>query len=146
MMTFRYKITSICISIVVALTASIPLSSAKAHEVHVAGAYSPDQIQGTRIGYRWVDVSSGPLRNWAWLKQPTLHVQGAINKWHDSSNYSDNIHALTVSPVLAWQLSQNVRPLFFEAGIGVSYLERYTINGRNLSTRFQFEDRIGISW
>lgn len=146
-MTLLKHIASIMfIAVVAALATSIPFGSAKAREIHVAGAYSADNIHGTRVGYRWVNISSEPLKSWVWLKHPTVHVESAINKWHNSNDYSDNIHALTLSPVLSWQLSQGTRPLYLEAGIGVSYLERHSINGRQLSTRFQFEDRIGISW
>ena len=133
-------------AIVLILLALTPLIPVQAHELHVAGSYSTDQIRGTRIGYRWVNLSSRALDEWAWLKQPELHIEGAVNMWHTVNNRSDNILALTISPILSWQLSGGSRPLYLEAGIGASYLNHNQINGRGLSTGFQFEDRIGLSW
>ena len=48
--------------------------------------------------------------------------------------------------MLAWQLTDGPRPLYVEAGIGGSYLDGTRLGDRRLSTRFQFEDRIGLSW
>ncbi|MFC3606881.1 acyloxyacyl hydrolase [Stutzerimonas tarimensis] len=57
----------------------------------------------------------------------------------DSAN-----HSLSFAPVFVYQFAgEGVRP-FIEAGIGVALFERTSLEGNNLSTAFQFEDRFGV--
>ncbi|TDP28435.1 lipid A 3-O-deacylase PagL [Idiomarina aquatica] len=121
-------------------------ASAQADEWHMAGSYSTDQLRGARVGYRVTDIRLSILEDWTWLGDPKLHIEGALNNWQNSNDRSDNVFALTISPVLAWQLTDGPRPLYVEAGIGGSYLDGTRLGDRRLSTRFQFEDRIGLSW
>ncbi|QJR81168.1 acyloxyacyl hydrolase [Alteromonas pelagimontana] len=121
-------------------------TSVYADEWHITSSYSTDQLRGARVGYRWTDISVSILQDWKWLGSPKLHLEGALNNWQNSNDHSDNIFAFTISPVLAWQLSDGPRPLYLEAGIGGSYLDATRLSNRRLSTRFQFEDRIGVSW
>ncbi|PTC00284.1 acyloxyacyl hydrolase [Thalassospira xiamenensis] len=116
------------------------------NEWHVSGSYSTDQLRGVRAGYRITDVDLSLLDHLTWLGSPKLHVEAAVNYWENSNDHADNIAALTVSPVLSWQLSEGRRPLFLEAGIGASLIDDKQIGDRGLSTTFQFEDRIALSW
>jgi len=116
------------------------------NEWHVTASYSTDQLRGVRAGYRITDVQLSLLDRLTWLGSPKLHVEAAVNYWENSNNHADNIAALTVSPVLSWQLSEGSRPLFLEAGIGASLIDDKQIGDRGLSTTFQFEDRIALSW
>ena len=53
---------------------------------------------------------------------------------------------LGVTPVLRWQRDDR-RGWYIEVGIGLQYLsDRYRANGRQLSTRWQFGDRLGIGY
>jgi lipid A 3-O-deacylase len=70
--------------------------------------------------------------------------------WEASLNYwdgrDDEVFAVALSPVFALYFggeSARYQP-YVEAGVGVSLLSDHRIGGRELSTRFQFEDRIGI--
>lgn len=129
------------------LTAPMVLIGApvQANEIHLAADYSADQLRGARIGYRWTNLD-WPVTLPAWLGSPRLHAEAALNTWQNSNNTSDNLTALTMSPVISWSLTDGNRPLQLEAGIGVSYFEKTTLGDRRLSTQFQFEDRIGLTW
>ncbi|MFQ6003800.1 MAG: acyloxyacyl hydrolase, partial [Candidatus Zixiibacteriota bacterium] len=50
------------------------------------------------------------------------------------------------SPVFIYGVAGPINNIFsyLEAGIGISYLSEKRIKGRDLSSHFQFEDRIGI--
>ena len=58
----------------------------------------------------------------------------------------DQVNVFAISPVFAYYLvneKTNILP-YIEAGIGGAYIDRTTIATRDLSSNFQFEDRIGI--
>jgi lipid A 3-O-deacylase len=66
-----------------------------------------------------------------------IHLNGRQN----------NIYAVAYSPVFTLLLnsfSQNSYQPYFDAGIGVAFLDETTIDNRDLSSSFQFEDRISI--
>ena len=60
---------------------------------------------------------------------------------------SDSIVAFTTGPMFRFQYkSESIKNLssYFEIGIGASWLSDTTISGRQLSTHFQFEDKLGL--
>ncbi|WP_417687747.1 acyloxyacyl hydrolase [Pseudidiomarina sp.] len=119
-----------------------------AQEFHVGAVYSADQLWGGRIGLRSDNYAQALLPD-SWLAaigSPTLSFEGAVNHWQDSNNSNDKLTALTLSPVFQWHIAGNQRPLFFEAGIGLSALDGSSIGDRKLSIHFQFEDRVALSW
>ena len=77
----------------------------------------------------------------------TGHWDFSVNVWDGRDN---EIVALAASPVwvyeFAWQ-PLGIQP-FMGIGVGVSLISDTEIDGRKLSTHFQFEDRagIGIRW
>ncbi|TLX53213.1 acyloxyacyl hydrolase [Stutzerimonas nosocomialis] len=53
-------------------------------------------------------------------------------------------HSLSFAPVFVYEFAgQTVRP-YIEAGIGVALFENTELENNDLSTTFQFEDRIGL--
>ncbi len=81
-----------------------------------------------------------------WVKSKTGHFSGyhevSLNFWEHEN---ESITGVAYSPVFTYGFAglNNVFS-YLEAGIGISYLSEKTINGRDLSSHFQFEDRIGI--
>ena len=50
-----------------------------------------------------------------------------------------------MSPVLLFPaFSINNTPIYVEAGIGISLVDETYFAGKNISTHYQFEDRIGL--
>lgn len=83
-----------------------------------------------------------------WLKTNLGQLSGyfelSFNHWEHSNN--DYINSVSFSPVFTYFFgdeSNLIRP-YIEGGIGAAYIDEYHIADRNLSTNFQFEDRIGI--
>lgn len=107
--------------------------SSFADEIHVAGAYSTDQLRGVRAGYRVTDL---PIELPSWIGSPDVHLEAALNHWQDSNNTADNITAFTISPILSRHVAGAERPLYIEAGIGGSYFDKTRIADRHLSTSF----------
>ncbi len=83
----------------------------------------------------------------SWLKSEV----GSLSGYHDVSlNYweydDESIQQAAYSPVFAYELTAfgtGILP-YLEGGIGVSYISEKMIKGRNMSSHFQFEDRIGV--
>lgn len=119
------------------------MASADPRGIGVFGGYgqSTDNIDVFRLGFqksfssRWFDSRTGALSGYFELSY----------NWWDKSG--DTTHGVGFSPVFAYYFNPGshwpVIP-YIEGGIGVAYINDYRIAGRNLSSNFQFEDRIGI--
>lgn len=101
---------------------------------------SRDSINIYRVGFQQEFGSN-------WFESKTGHLSGhheaSLNCWEHER---ESIQQVAYSPVFGYSfngLSSSVMP-YLEAGIGIGFLSKKTINGRDLSTHFQFEDRIGI--
>lgn len=72
-----------------------------------------------------------------------LYLEGSLNHWDGEDT---NLNAIAFSPVFVWSWpagSGRYVP-YLEGGIGAALLSRTNIGGREFSTTFQFEDRLGI--
>lgn len=70
------------------------------------------------------------------------YFEGSLNYWEYDG---EDIFAGAFSPVFAYYFGDKswfANP-YIEAGIGVAYISKTVIEERDLSTRFQFEDRVG---
>jgi lipid A 3-O-deacylase len=83
---------------------------------------------------------------WQWFENRT----GRLTGFHEASagfwyRHSDSLAALMYSPVFTYRInvSRHFEP-YLEGGIGIGLLTEENINGRDMSSHFQFEDRIGI--
>ncbi|MCG8635936.1 MAG: acyloxyacyl hydrolase [Desulfobacterales bacterium] len=100
---------------------------------------SQDNIDIYRVGLakKW---------NVKWLKNKTGYVDGyfelSYNHWNGDN---DEINAFALSPVFVYAFNPSEKNWYpyIEGGIGVAYLDEYKIDSRDLSSNFQFEDRIG---
>jgi len=101
---------------------------------------SKDSINIYRLGFqkqfggRWFESKMGYFSG---------YHEVSLNYW---KNKGESIKGVAYSPVFIYGfagLGANIFP-YLGAGIGISYLSEKTIKGRDLSSHFQFEDRIGI--
>lgn len=93
--------------------------------------------------------------NKKWWQSSGSHIGGywdlALARWHeerfqDVSGQSQNLTAMGITPVFRLQRDTLTGP-YAEVGIGIHYLSAlYDNNGRQLSTRFEFGDRIGAGY
>lgn len=77
----------------------------------------------------------------------TLYFESSINTWeYGAPNRHDTNLVLAISPVFQYPIGHWRNQLWLvEAGIGVSLLDDTTFAGKDVSTHYQFEDRIGVS-
>jgi len=128
-------------------TALLSLFGANAQEINssfvdaatLSIGESRDGIKIYRLGLR-KDFSS------KWLESKVGYLsgyyEGSINYWKGESG--DKNYGIALSPVFAYYLDAGDFKPFVEFGIGVSLFKEKVIDGRNLSTNFLFEDRIGV--
>ncbi|RJG07195.1 acyloxyacyl hydrolase [Noviherbaspirillum cavernae] len=107
-----------------------------------------DHTKMVRAGLQW---------KWQrqWWKSNGTHLGGYWdaslaqwrgNRFQDVKGNTQNITSLGITPVFRFQ-RDSMKGFYAEAGIGIHYLsERYDNGNRQLSTRFQFGDLLGIGY
>lgn len=95
-------------------------------------------IDGYRLGLQkeftdWLHGHDIPLSG---------YIEGSLNYWESSD---DESYAIAISPVFVLPLcdSCNYTP-YIEAGIGIAFISEKKIDDRDLSSSFQFENRVGV--
>lgn len=84
--------------------------------------------------------------NTKWLESKTGYVgcyfELSYNRWECGG---EDVNAVALSPVFQYVFYTGNATWYpyIEAGVGVAYLDDYTINDRNLSSNLLFEDRVG---
>ncbi|MFC4656015.1 acyloxyacyl hydrolase [Rheinheimera marina] len=98
-------------------------------------------VQGIKLAYQY------RVTNPTWVpEQVELWLESSANFWrYGPHNSSDRNLVVAASPVLRWSLGR-VWDLDWqgEFGIGVSFLDDTYFAGKNVSTHYQFEDRLGL--
>lgn len=100
---------------------------------------SKDSASIYRLGFqkqfdnKWFESKTGNL---------SVYYELSLNYW----KYNDeSVKGIAFSPVFIYEFSglDTITP-YLEAGIGVAYISQKTIGNRDLSSHFQFEDRVGL--
>jgi len=120
------------------------------------GAMAQDQSSGWGLSFSVgeadpdIDIYRVGLKKdfWTkWFENDTGYLSGYFELSYNHWEYNDqDINGVALSPVFVYYFgdeSNFIKP-YIEGGIGVTYIDEYHIADRNLSTNFQFEDRIGI--
>jgi lipid A 3-O-deacylase len=82
-----------------------------------------------------------------WLGSKVGYLSGyheiSLNCW---KHEKESIKQAAYSPVFTYVFAGMIKSIcpYLEGGIGIGLLSEKTISGRDLSTHFQFEDRIGL--
>ncbi|WP_421682286.1 acyloxyacyl hydrolase [Stutzerimonas urumqiensis] len=85
------------------------------------------------FGTSWWQTSVGRL---------TGYWDAGYTYWEGDETSSN--HSISVAPVFVYEFAGDaVRP-YIEAGIGVAAFENTEVEGRDLGSSFQFEDRLGV--
>lgn len=116
--------------------------SAQSTELHLHGGIWESQIAGVRIALRSDCLITLPR----WLGSPSVFAEASVNRVWVQGDGGAPLHIIGLSPVLQWQVAGQQRPLYLEAGIGAALTDKTYIGERNLSTHYQFEDMIRVSW
>lgn len=128
------------------LAATSQLATTEARQqLHAAYVQGEGDVQGVKLA---VQTES------AWLTEylshyginSTVSFEMSANFWQfGPDNETDQNLVVAFSPILTFPLGQVFhKPLLAEFGIGVSLLDDTTFAGKNVSTHYQFEDRLGL--
>ena len=130
--------------LIMAVVVSLFVSAAMADEMAIDLLKGEGDVTGVRLAYRpyHATITDFPL-----IGDVNLYLELSANKWRygDPAEYDDNL-AIALSPVLTRQFATvDDKALFWEFGIGVSFLDKKRFAGKNLGSYYQFEDRLGLT-
>ncbi|WP_304635475.1 acyloxyacyl hydrolase [Pseudoalteromonas sp.] len=118
-----------------------PLYAASNHGYAIDYIQGEGDVKGIKLAYQY-HIPSEKLP----LKYGRLYFESSFNIWQygKENNHQTNV-VLAMSPVIQYPVF-NVKgiPVSVEFGIGVSILDDTHFAGKNVSTHYQFEDRLGL--
>jgi len=106
--------------------------------------YTKEDIQVYRIGY--IKGFKNDIKSY---DNGTLtgYYEASLNYWYNGDkNLHNSIYAIALSPVFVYLFNNKLKSYnpYVEAGIGATLLSETKIKNKNMSSSFQFEDRIGL--
>lgn len=115
---------------------------------HAAPGYAIDfirgegSVNGVKLAYQYhIDQ---PL-DIEWPVTLTLETSANFWEYGEQDEYDSNL-VLALSPILRLPVGEAFGyPLEAEFGVGISLLDDTRFAGKDISTHYQFEDRIGVS-
>ncbi|WP_126789542.1 acyloxyacyl hydrolase [Aliidiomarina sedimenti] len=119
-------------------------SVAHSKELHFSTGAWEDQFRAGRLALRSDEINQWEMPSW--LGSPKLFIEGSVNRIRVKGDKESGLTALGLSPVLQWRVLGDERPLYIEAGIGGALIDSVTAGPRELSTHYQFEDLLRLSW
>lgn len=130
--------------LIMALVVSLFVFAAMADEIAIDLLKGEGDVTGVRLAYRpyHSTITDFPL-----VGDVNLYLELSANKWRygDPAEYDDNL-AIAFSPVLTRQFTTVYgKALFWELGVGVSFLDKKRFAGKDLGSYYQFEDRLGLT-
>ncbi|MDQ9091505.1 acyloxyacyl hydrolase [Pseudoalteromonas haloplanktis] len=98
-------------------------------------------VKGIKLAYQY-----HPEHLQSLFKNTHIYLESSINFWqYGTENNHQTNTVLALSPVFQYPIGSVAGiPLFFEAGIGVSLINDTHFAGKDVSTHYQFEDRLGF--
>ena len=101
---------------------------------------SQDDIDIYRFGLRKDSECRWLANRTGWL---SVYYEASLNYWR---RRSEDIYGVAFSPVYIYTFGheKNKNHPYIEGGIGIAGIEDTEIGNRNMTTAFQFEDRIGV--
>ncbi|MDN3380616.1 MULTISPECIES: acyloxyacyl hydrolase [unclassified Pseudoalteromonas] len=98
-------------------------------------------VKGLKLAYQYHAPQLQSI-----LKNSHVYLESSINIWeYGAENKHQTNLVLAISPVLQYPIGhiKNI-PISIEAGIGFSLIDDTYFASKNVSTHYQFEDRIGF--
>jgi len=138
-MKFKKPLKTLILSAAALLAA--PSYSASNHGYAIDYIQGEGDVKGLKLAYQY-HVANEKLP----LQHARLYFESSFNIWQygKDNKHQTNI-VLAMSPVIQYPVF-NVKnmPVYVEFGIGVSLLDDTRFAGKNVSTHYQFEDRLGL--
>ena len=98
-------------------------------------------VEGIKIAAQW---HTNYLKSWS--ERLSVYFETSVNFWeYGADNSYDTNFVLAVSPVFQYPVFTFYdKPIYIEAGIGIAFLDDTVFAGKEVSTHYQFEDRLGF--
>jgi len=134
-----YKLITVVIFILTAIIQTP--AQADSNVIAVDYVRGEGDVEGIKLAYQ---------RHTDYLKQFSssldLYFESSVNFWeYGAENKHDTNFVLAISPVVRYKIgSVYANPLYAELGIGISLLDDTQFAGKDVSTHYQFEDRLGL--
>jgi len=98
-------------------------------------------INGLKLAYQYHAPSLQKL-----IGDSRFYFETSVNMWqYDHTGESESNTLLAMSPVIQYPaFNFSNTPVYLEAGIGISLIKNTYFAGKDISTHYQFEDRIGL--
>ncbi|KZW98395.1 hypothetical protein JL49_23615 [Pseudoalteromonas luteoviolacea] len=127
------------------LPASVVASNNHGYGIHYI--HGEGDVRGVKLAYEYHanEYHADELLPEDW-RNLSVYFESNINFWRfgDSGDYDQNL-ALAMSPVFRYPIATyHNKPLKVEFRIGLALLEDTKFAGKNVSTHYQFEDRVGL--
>lgn len=117
-------------------------ASAQNHYYAVDYIHGEGEVDGIKIAYQYAIDDYLP-ETWP----VSVVMETSMNFWEygEHDKHDSNV-VLAISPIVRYPFAQvGQYPLEAELGIGVSLINDTHFAGKDVSTHYQFEDRIGVS-
>ena len=100
-------------------------------------------VSGLKVAYQFYEKDLSKL-----LPELKVNFETSANFWeYGAANTHDSNFVLAISPVLKKTFCDCLGgKIYGEFGIGLSFLDDTKFAGKNVSTHYQFEDRIGLGY
>lgn len=120
-----------------------PCMSYAGQKVSVDYMVGLDEIDGVRLAYQPLEQ----MLSIGWFGEIKLSWEISAVIWeYGEGNTRSSSYAASLTPVFKKKIASwnNNYPVYFEAGIGVSYIGDQKIAGKDIGSNYQFEDRVGL--
>ncbi len=136
-----YRQLRVLVTIIVSL--STLSGQAMANSVSVDYIRGEGDVEGIKLAYQFYETSLDD-----YIEDLRIYVETSVNFWeYGTPRQHDTNFILALSPVIQKTFCHcgNGR-VFGEFGIGISVLDDTRFAGKDVSTHYQFEDRLGIGY
>lgn len=120
----------------------IPIMVQAKQTVSVDYMHGFDDIDGLRFSYRPLEHNLST----SWFGDLRLYWEFSAYHWqYGDNNTHSTSYALSITPIFMKQIgSVYDYPIYFEAGIGASFINDQKVAGKDIGSHYQFEDRLGL--
>ena len=100
-------------------------------------------VKGLKLAYQFYERHLSNM-----LPGLRFNLESSVNFWeYGAENVHDSNLVLAVSPIFKKTICYCKKGrIYGEFGIGISFIDDTLFAGKNISTHYQFEDRIGIGY
>lgn len=122
---------------------SIYVVQLHASELSIDYIRGESDVEGVKLAYRHNAFQLESIS-----PRLSVYAESSINFWkYGSPEHYDSNFVISLSPILQYSICSCADgEIYAEAGIGISLLDDTQFAGKNVSTHYQFEDRLGIGY